>query len=525
MQVILRITNLPTGSNIGPNFNVVPNVGVASPATVTLAQLLAGVTVMVNDLTTDIQVKSTGSCDNVVDLDVPAPNCEFAGSIDLSECCSIGLVVEYIIPDKCTTTTTTTIVPCSQPVCKQTFEGYGYLYNWYAIGGNGGRDVGGIVKTNQNTVSSIQNQWRVPSDADWDVLVGYLGGPTVAGGKLKTICTAPFTTNFGLWEAPNTAATNEMSWSGVPGGYRSNTGIFDAVNMIGGWWSSTEVSPNSNPAWSRILNYDNSDISRTASSKPIGFSIRLVRPATPLELDLEDGTTSEQWIFLPPYIGNDDNAYVTVKIGTQVWTAQNLMEGKYNNNTFIFDEPLPASWATLTTGAFCIYAPLTLDQGSIDLCNFGDLEKICFAVGTPSAGLTIFVSASPLIRETAPAQYTQFINGKRYYRFQLPGDTVSYYYVYWDDTATYSASGAWVFGKSTNANTPLPFISSTSIWAYSTFSGPYPTGDVTPPSPIVAWTNTGQGPSNTNFAAVNRGPCIGGDTSTSTTTSTTTSAP
>lgn len=64
MQLLIQITNLPPGSNVGPNFNIIPNVGVASPATATLTELLAGIIVTVDDIVADVSVESTGVCEN-----------------------------------------------------------------------------------------------------------------------------------------------------------------------------------------------------------------------------------------------------------------------------------------------------------------------------------------------------------------------------------------------------------------------------------------------------------------------------
>ena len=52
--------------------------------------------------------------------------------------------------------------------------------------------------------------------------------------------------------------------------------------------------------------------------KTMGASVRLVRTATANEQDLGDGAIVEK------VTDNDGNVYHCVKIGTQVWTVQNL---------------------------------------------------------------------------------------------------------------------------------------------------------------------------------------------------------
>jgi uncharacterized protein (TIGR02145 family) len=110
----------------------------------------------------------------------------------------------------------------------------------------------------------------VPTDAEWTSLENYLGGSSVAGGKLKSTST--------LWTTPNTGATNESGFSGLPGGYRSTNGTFGTYRFIGNygyWWSSTENS--TTDAWNRYLNYNSGSSVRVNNNKPDGFSVRCLR--------------------------------------------------------------------------------------------------------------------------------------------------------------------------------------------------------------------------------------------------------
>lgn len=68
-----------------------------------------------------------------------------------------------------------------------------------------------------NISSSTSLAIQLPSDGEWNTLRGYLGGITVAGGKMKSIGTIEEGT--GLWASPNYLATNESGFTGFPGGY------------------------------------------------------------------------------------------------------------------------------------------------------------------------------------------------------------------------------------------------------------------------------------------------------------------
>jgi uncharacterized protein (TIGR02145 family) len=138
---------------------------------------------------------------------------------------------------------------------------YGKLYNWYAV-----NDSRGLCPTG----------WHVPSDAEWTTLINYLdpnqnpsatgAQSSVAGGKMKS------TTG---WISPNTGATNESGFTGLPGGYRLSDGPYSSIGGFGYWWSSTEYD--SSLAWYRDLTCYNSTVLRYASNKRLGFSVRCVR--------------------------------------------------------------------------------------------------------------------------------------------------------------------------------------------------------------------------------------------------------
>jgi uncharacterized protein (TIGR02145 family) len=129
-------------------------------------------------------------------------------------------------------------------------EKYGKLYNWYAV-----NDPRGLAPVG----------YHIPTDLDWTVLTGYLGGERIAGTKIKS---------KNEW-AEDGNGTNESGFSGLPGGYRYDFGSFGNVGEAGGWWSSSEGSTFN--AWYRGLYYGNGYVYRDGSSKEGGFSVRCLR--------------------------------------------------------------------------------------------------------------------------------------------------------------------------------------------------------------------------------------------------------
>jgi len=143
---------------------------------------------------------------------------------------------------------------------------YGALYNWYAV--NDSRNI-------------APEGWHVPTDAEWKELEMYLGMSqseaddtgwrgTNEGSKLAG--------NADLWDSGSLESDSEFGYSGfsaLPGGYRTTNGNYASMGSRGFFWSATETS--STGAWTRVLNYLNSDVSRLNTSKRFGFAVRLLR--------------------------------------------------------------------------------------------------------------------------------------------------------------------------------------------------------------------------------------------------------
>ncbi|MBI4946153.1 MAG: hypothetical protein HY840_07105 [Bacteroidetes bacterium] len=141
---------------------------------------------------------------------------------------------------------------------------YGKLYTWAAV-------MNGAVSSVANP-SGVQGVcptgWHLPSDAEWTQLTDNLGGESVAGGKMKEAGTTH-------WTSPNTGADNSSGFTGLPGGYRGDSGAFDDVGSYGYWWSATEGDAAG--AWRRSLSYYYTNVGRDGSLKAYGFSVRCLR--------------------------------------------------------------------------------------------------------------------------------------------------------------------------------------------------------------------------------------------------------
>lgn len=98
---------------------------------------------------------------------------------------------------------------------------YGHMYNWNAV-----NDSRGLAPEG----------WHIPTNEEWGILIECLGGPPVAGGKMKEEGT-------GHWLAPNVGATNESGFTALPAGHRTFSYSGDeSLGEVGGWWSTTQNS-------------------------------------------------------------------------------------------------------------------------------------------------------------------------------------------------------------------------------------------------------------------------------------------
>ena len=105
--------------------------------------------------------------------------------------------------------------------------------------------------------------WHIPTDAEWSTLTTYLGGESVAGGKMKETGTTH-------WEGESAGTTNISGFTALPGGECYNgTGYLRQEANI---WSSTQDG--ANDARFRNLWYDIDNVNRGDYYKYKGYSAR-----------------------------------------------------------------------------------------------------------------------------------------------------------------------------------------------------------------------------------------------------------
>lgn len=138
---------------------------------------------------------------------------------------------------------------------------YGKQYNWYAV-----KDPRGLCPVG----------WHVPSDQEWYSLEYAHGGPSVAGGNMKS--TGTIEAGNGLWRAPNQDASNSKGFSALPascvGDFFISPGSF-SLGYFTAFWSASVA--NGDSSWTRQLSTYIKSSNRRYCPWDYGMSVRCIR--------------------------------------------------------------------------------------------------------------------------------------------------------------------------------------------------------------------------------------------------------
>ena len=127
---------------------------------------------------------------------------------------------------------------------------YGALYNWPAA------------------QTACPAGWHIPSDDEWDVLIGYIGHASKAGISLKSADSI-------YWEKSKELKTNSSGFSALPGGSVDHINNWDNLGIKASFWGSD--SRNATNMNTKSLSDYTSWVTGTYSNISAGLSIRCLK--------------------------------------------------------------------------------------------------------------------------------------------------------------------------------------------------------------------------------------------------------
>jgi len=151
---------------------------------------------------------------------------------------------------------------------------YGRMYNWATAMGLEQSCNSGTCANQENHQGICPDNWHIPSDAEWEVLVKYVdpnwasSNTNVAGTKLKA---------KSGWNAHETFGngTDDYGFSALPGG-EVEAGSFKDVGENAYWWSSTDNGNGLRVNLWRTY-YNRSNVSSDGKDKTRLYSVRCLK--------------------------------------------------------------------------------------------------------------------------------------------------------------------------------------------------------------------------------------------------------
>jgi len=119
-------------------------------------------------------------------------------------------------------------------------------------------------------VANTVTGWHLPSQAEFETLVLYCGGTSVAGGKLKS------TFGWNEYNGQSGGGTDDYGFTGFPAGSRNNSGSYLVKGYLAYYWSST-LDGTGNRAYYLSLSYSTTQSSIGVRNLPNCHTVRLIK--------------------------------------------------------------------------------------------------------------------------------------------------------------------------------------------------------------------------------------------------------
>ena len=217
---------------------------------------------------------------------------------------------------------------------------HGRLYKWAAAVGKSESECGygNTCSLPSGDVQGVcPSGWHLPSKAEFKSLIATVGEDSTAGKVLKSASG---------WTAGG-YGTDDFGFAALPAGTRGHGGGYSGAYFLAFFWSSTEIDDNN--VFNMYLTFNGDSVHQSGDIKDFAFSVRCVKDdgtvpesssgVTPQSSSGETSVSSSSSVTLvaPCKTETEDNCeygtltdfrdgqtYKTVKIGDQVWMAENL---------------------------------------------------------------------------------------------------------------------------------------------------------------------------------------------------------
>lgn len=292
---------------------------------------------------------------------------------------------------------------------------YGGLYSW---------DEMMQYQTTESAKGICPDGFHIPTNLEWTTLSNYLNSETASGAKLKE-------TGFDHWFSPNTGATNESGFTGLPGGVRNSNGSFQYLGNNGKFWTSSPT--NTTNAWGKNLGYDTPVLSDENTGKSVGNSCRCIQNDAD-ELTKLAGETTKTWKLLRDVSTGNYPLQVGPYDRSSIWWAM----GYNNNELAIRPCMLNDEWTFGWDGSMVFdakgdyWAEGSIFPNNANTCastedpmvNHDGVDVSAWGNGTHEYELT--TGASPMLKVIGNGAFLAFFRVGTDYEFTIPQDSVQY---------------------------------------------------------------------------------------------------
>jgi len=313
---------------------------------------------------------------------------------------------------------------------------YGRLYTWYAA-------------TDNRKVCPVG--WHVPTKNEFVALDNYLGGASVAKGKLKE-------TGNEHWNSPNSDATDAVGFTGLPGGSHWPTGEFVDMGIAGHYWASNLEAP----GWAyRMLltnNIMDAQYHINSAEPTIGWAVRCLEDPIPDSAKYFGQTPpgDKAVKFAPDIISLPDRMEYKVAfspdgkecfINVGEGTGYKVYSTKRVNN----------SWTEQTVAPFSANQSTEFSSFSVDgnKVFFEIAEDIWISERTNTGWNEAQKLSSPVNTLSHESGYSETADSTIYFTSDRPGSIISPFYKNLD---------IWTINKTTNQAENLGNIINSSTW-------------------------------------------------------------